>query len=101
MSPANSIEEKDLRYIRPILDSLNKKGVVVKLALNGQADNIKNLFGNSKLDAKNIGLNANFCIADSKHLMFMLDSEDTAIWVKSEFLTSAIKQLFDNSWKGK
>ncbi len=53
------------------------------------------------------GVNARFCIADGKEVMFMLldDSDvhptyDVGVWINTPYFAAALKSMFELAWKG-
>ncbi len=95
--------QHEVKSLKPILEKLAKRGVYAKLAINKPHDSIKEL--NAKV--KQIDLNARFFLVDKNQLLFMLTDknankadEETAVWINSQFFTSAMRQLFMNAWGG-
>ncbi len=95
--------QHEAKSLRPMLEKLAKRGINAKIAINQPHDSAKDL--NAKV--KQIDLNARFFLVDKNQLLFMLTDknanradEETAVWINSQFFTSAMRQLFMNAWGG-
>ncbi len=97
--------KKKIKILKPVLENLKRKGVRVKIAVNGDREEIKEMTKEIKAEVKKTDLDARFCIVDDKELMFMItpsDHEsDTGIWIKSGYFASALSNLFDLVWSGR
>jgi len=92
---------KESKFLKPLFDKLQGKGVDIKVAVNAKPEDIEGLAEYKKL-IRPTNLNARLCIVDNKQTIFALSDkheEETGIWINSPFFTSALKQLFDNSHK--
>ena len=81
--------------------SLKKKGVKVKVALSGDDEEIKRLSASMKIKIKPIKVDSKFFIVDRKEVLFYLRKESTkddqAIWLNSDFFSSAFANLFETA----
>lgn len=90
-----------------LFEQLKKRGVKIKLAAPLTKETLhiaKELKGIAEV--RNTDIRARFIIVDGKELIFMVldDSEvhptyDVGIWVNTPFFASALKSLFDSTWK--
>ena len=99
---------RKVEALKPVLQKLNKKGVVIRVAAPLTKDSV-----NAIKDLKNVAevrdagsLNARFCVVDGKDLMFMLmhddevhPSYDVAVWVNTPFFAKALENMFNLAWK--
>ena len=78
---------------------LNKKGIKVKVALSGNTELIKKLAEELKIKIKAVDVDAKFFIVDKKEVLFYLkkesDKDDQAIWLNSDFFSTAFAKLFE------
>jgi len=51
-------------------------------------------------DTKKVGVDAQFLVVDGKQLLFML-ADGNGIWIKSEIVGQALKQLFEFAWQAR
>jgi len=87
------------RFLRPMVDKLQKKGVNIKIAVNAKLNEL-NGFTDYKHLVKPTNLNARFCIIDGKQTFFTLSDkheEEIGVWVNSPFFTATLKNLFEAS----
>jgi len=92
-----------LRFFSNIITKLNKNNVVTKVALSGQDQEIKKLSNKLKIKIKKIEINTKFFIVDQEQVLFMLSEgtvadEELAIWLNTEFFTTALVYLFNQVW---
>lgn len=93
--------KQESRFLKPLFDKLQKKGIDIKVAVNAKSEEI-NSFVDYKHLVKPTDLNARFCIVDNRQTLFTLSDkhdEEIGVWVNSQFFTSALKQMFENSCK--
>lgn len=94
--------KKKAKVLKPVLESLKKKNIDVKIAVNGDEKEIKELTKDLKADVKKTELDARFCIVDNKNLVFMVtksdDENDTGIWMNNEFFANSLSTLFNLTW---
>lgn len=88
------------------LEKLRKAGIDVKIALSGDERIINDLSKRFGIKIKKIDISAKFFIIDRSQILFYLSKgdseEDTAVWLNSEFFSSAFSGLFDKALqKGK
>lgn len=95
--------EKKSRVLVPILENMQKKNVKVKISLMGEAEDIKRSANKHSLKLKIGDHKGKFFMIDKKDVIFMLNPEnsddETAIWLRSSFLTESLDTLFDYSLK--
>jgi sugar-specific transcriptional regulator TrmB len=87
------------KFLRPLSESLKRKGVKLKIGLNATDEEIKK-FKDIKADIFKTDMKARFCLIDREHLLFMLsdsadENQDSGIWIKSPFFSGAISSLLD------
>ena len=94
--------------LKPVLESLHKRGVSVRIAAPSTAE--------SKKVAKELGHlaeirqssgNARFCIIDGKNLTFMITDDETVhhnydsgVWVNTPYFAQALDSIFEKAWTG-
>lgn len=95
--------EKKSRILLPALELAQKKNLKVKIALTGDADDIKKLSTKHNLKMKAADHKGRFFIADKQEVMFMINpeqaEEELAIWLKSPFFTESLDALCDYQLK--
>lgn len=90
---------RKVNLLHKILRKINKKGVKAKIIAPVNEKIAKKVKDIVELEDKDI--NGRFVIAD-KELLFMTNNDsinknyDTAVWVKSEFFTKALKEMIDS-----
>ncbi len=91
-----------LGIFRKTIELLKKSNITVKMALSGDGETIKELSEIFGLKIKKIEVNAKFFIVDRKEILFYLskpsensENDENAIWISSEFFTSAFSDLFE------
>ncbi len=101
VSDAYSIKKKE-KIIKSALDALKKKDIDVKIAINGDDNEIKSISKELKVDVKSTDLNSRFCIVDDKNVFFMMtkndDENDAGIWINNEFFAGTLSNMFNISW---
>lgn len=98
---------RKLESLKPAMEKAKRKGVSIKIAAPITTKNYKIAKELSRLaDIRDSKVKARFTLADSKEMMFMIlnDKEvhpnyDVGVWITSPFFVSAMKQVFDTSWK--
>ena len=104
LTTASALSRK--KFLKPLFETLKKKGVDVKIAVNGSDDELKAL----EKDFKSLGLrkslvNSRFCIVDGKEVLFMInpsnvdEENDHSVWINSPFFVSSLNNLFESAWK--
>ncbi len=99
---------RKMEALLPVLEKAKKRGVKIRIAAHIDDSNravAKKLQKVAEVKSTD-GLRARFAIVDSDQILFMvLDDEkvhpnyDVAIWLSTEFLASAMEQLFEAAWK--
>jgi len=104
LTTASALSRK--KFLKPIFDSLKKKGVDVKIAVNGSDEEIKALEKDFKsFELKKAQINSRFCIIDGKEVLFMMnpsnvdEENDHSVWINSKFFVSSMNSLFESAWK--
>lgn len=102
VSDAYSMKNKE-KTIKSALDALKKKDIDVKIAINGNDNEIKSISKELKIDVKSTDLNSRFCVIDGKNVFFMMtkseDENDTGIWINNEFFAGTLSNMFNLSWE--
>ena len=97
----DALKEK-IKILRPIFENLKRKGIRLKIVVNGDSEEIKEMAKEIKADIRKTDLDARFCIIDNSELMFMITpsnhENDTGVWIKSEYFASALGNLFNLAW---
>lgn len=92
-----------LRLFQQTFENLKKAKIKVKLALSGDDNLVKQMSQRLGVKIKKADIDAKFFIVDRKEILFYLskdnDSEDTAIWINSDFFAQAFAALFDRALK--
>lgn len=93
-----------LRLFTTLINRLQKANINVKIALAGLDADIKKLSNKTKVKIKKIDINTKFFIVDQEQVLFMLSDgtiadEELAIWLNTEFFTSALTYLFNQVWE--
>lgn len=104
LTTASALSRK--KFLKPIFDSLKKKGVDVKIAVNGSDEEIKALEKDFKsFELRKSNVHSRFCIVDGKEVLFMMnpsnvdEENDHSVWINSQFFVSSINSLFETAWK--
>jgi len=94
------------KFLKPIFESLKKKGIDVKIAINGSDEEIKALEKDFKsIELRKSAINSRFCIIDGKEVLFMMnpsnvdEENDHSVWINSPFFVSSLNNLFESAWK--
>lgn len=92
-----------IRLFSSLIARLEKNGVKVRVALNGNEAEIKKLAQKFKTKIKKIDVNAKFFIVDQDQILFFLSDtgiaeEETAIWLNASFFTNSMVYLFNQIW---
>jgi sugar-specific transcriptional regulator TrmB len=93
------------RIYGSIFDILKNRNIDVRIALSGDEKEINKINKRYRLKAKKLDLNSSFFIIDGEQILFLTDkenpknSEETGIWINSEFFVSSLSYLFDKAWK--
>jgi len=93
-----------LRFFTGIIAKLDKNGIKTRVALSGPEAEVKKISLKTKIKIKPISINAKFYIVDQEQILFMLNEsaasdEEVAIWLNTEFFTSALVYLFNQVWE--
>ena len=98
--PASELVEKG-RIFNNMFEKLQNNGIKVKLVLSGTDEEIKKAENKFKIKAIKTSLNSKFFLVDRNQVLFFLTNsnydEDIAIWLNSDFFTSAFSSLFEMS----
>ena len=95
------VEEMKLkeRLFLDTFNSLRKKGIEVKVALSGNKEIIQRLSERLNMSITPIEIKGKFFIIDRSEVLFYVSQEsskdDQAIWLNSEFFSTAFADLFD------
>ncbi len=96
--PAVEILKKQ-RTFKNIFKKLDKEKVEIRLALNGDVKDIKEIHKLLKIKPKKTDLNTKFFIVDREQVIFNLthpdNSQEMAVWLNSEYFSNALASLFD------
>ncbi|MFH1325183.1 MAG: helix-turn-helix domain-containing protein [archaeon] len=83
------------------LKILKNSNIKVKIALSGNENMIKQVSEKLGIKIKRVNLDAKFFVIDRKEILFYLsrnsDEDDFAIWLNSEFFSSAFVSLFEKA----
>jgi len=102
--PASEVLEKS-RIFSSLFDNIKKRRIELKVALNGDEQDIKKINAKFKINAKRLNVNSRFFIIDKEQILFLLnspglrDEEELGIWINSEFFVNSISFLFEQVWK--
>jgi len=99
---------RKVRTIKPLLEKAKARGVEIKIGApitSKTKEMLERLSGIAEV--RNIpNVSARLCIIDGKQIMFMLIDDknvhptyDIGLWVNTPFFASAIKNMFEESWK--
>jgi len=87
------------KLFKETIELLGKAKIKVKIALSGNEALIKSISEDLGMKIKKINIDAKFFIVDKKEILFYLTKEstkeDTAIWLNSDFFSTAFADLFD------
>lgn len=96
--------EDEIKLLKQLKTKIQRNNIPIKIAVNADGARIKELSKELGLPVKAMNINARFCISDGEQVLFMLNEaadEDIAVWINSEFFSSALQNLFDSAWQGK
>jgi sugar-specific transcriptional regulator TrmB len=102
-STANALSKK--KWLKGLFDSLSKKNIKVKVMINGDENEVKNLTKDFKAEIKRSDISSRFCVVDDKEMVFMLTPDsaneeyDYGIWISSPFFVNTMASLFNSAWK--
>ncbi|MEM2932649.1 MAG: helix-turn-helix domain-containing protein [Candidatus Pacearchaeota archaeon] len=99
--------ERKIDSLRSTLEKVAKRGVNLKICAPITKNNFKIAKEVSKFaEVRDVKINARFIVIDDRILVFMVldDAEihpnyDLGVWINSEFFTTALKNLFEETWK--
>jgi len=90
-----------INLFKQTIELLRKADIKIRIALAGSDELIKKISNVLQLKIKKINVEAKFFIIDRKEVLFYLsqaeDKEDIAVWLNSEFFSSALAVLFDKA----
>jgi len=91
---------RKVSLLHKILKRASKKGVKTRIIAPVDEKIAKKLQGSAELTDKDI--NGRFVIVDDTELLFMTNegsnkNYDSAVWIKSEFFTKALSEMFESS----
>jgi len=89
-----------LKLFEQTIKILKKNKIEIKIALNGPDKIISEIKKSLNLKIIKTKIQAKFFIIDKKEILFYIsrkDSEDSAVWINSEFFVNAFSELFDKS----
>ena len=90
--------KRKAKLLGPVFDKLKKKGVKIKIAVNGDAEEVKSISKELKIEIKRTDMDARFCVVDEKNITFMVTpsnhENDTGIWVTSDYFAKALSNMF-------
>jgi len=93
-----------LKLFQQTIETLNKNGIKVRIALSGEEKMIKKVEKALEIKIKKIDVDAKFFIVDKREILFYLSKnsgpDDTAIWLNSDFFAQAFAALFDKAIGG-
>jgi len=95
--------EEILRRIKvfdQLFGRLRKSGVVIKLALNGNDVELREVANRLKIKPIKFGMDAKFMIVDRNQALLMVtnsehEDQEVGIWVNSPFFANSLASLFD------
>lgn len=92
---------QETRSFRKILKQLEDKDVKVRLALNGDEEDLDKVSQLYDIEPEKVDLDTKFFLVDRQKILFNLNKpgqdEQTAVWLNSEFFTNAFAQLFETT----
>lgn len=91
------------KIFQQTIDRLKKANIKVKVALSGNEEHIKQISAKIGIKIKKVDIEAKFFIIDKSEVLFYLnkkpEGEETAIWLNSDFFSTAFANLFDAAMK--
>jgi sugar-specific transcriptional regulator TrmB len=95
---AEEMKSKEKLFL-DTFSKLKKKEIEVKIALSGDEEVVKSLSNFLKIKIKKVDIEGKFFIVDRSEVLFYISKEsskeDQAIWLNSEFFSTAFAGLFD------
>lgn len=95
--------EDKTRVLIPAMEKLARSNVKIKLALSGDLARIKKVNQKFNLKAVPIDTNARVFVSDKKEVLFMVtplnSEEEMGVWLNSQFFTSYLSTMIENSLK--
>jgi len=93
-----------IRLFSDLINKLDQRKIKTKVALSGNDSEIKKISKKFKVKIKKIEINSKFFIMDGEQILFILNEgttadEDIAIWLNTEFFSTAFQYLFDQAWE--
>ena len=89
--------DKKTRILVPALETIKKKDLKLKLALSGDAEDVKRINSKHNLKARHAEHKGRFFMTDKKEVIFMINPENSeeelAIWLKAPFFTESLDAL--------
>ena len=100
---AEDVKSK-IKLLEPMIKTLGKSGVKLKMALNGEDAEIASISKKLGIPVNKINVDASFYIADKSEILFMLNkpaqtTEQMAVWFSSPFFVKSFTNLFDMALK--
>jgi sugar-specific transcriptional regulator TrmB len=99
---------RKIESFKYILKKVSSQGVKIRIAAPITERLRKELkeISNNNVEVRHIeNINARFVIIDSKDIMFMVEDDkqihenyDTAIWVKTPYFSTALENIFNQTW---
>ena len=91
--------EKRSRILMPLIEQAQKRNIKLKIALAGEADDVKRISNKHSIKAKHADHKGRMYITDKKEIVFMLNAdhaeEELAVWLKSPFFSDSIDTMAD------
>ncbi|MEK6824673.1 MAG: hypothetical protein AABY02_02345, partial [Nanoarchaeota archaeon] len=91
------------RILMHLLEQAHKRNIKLKVALEGEAEDIKRISNKHTLKAKHADHKGRMYITDRKEIVFMLNAdnaeEELAVWLKSPFFSESIDTMADHHIK--
>lgn len=99
---ADDIKSK-VKLFQQTFATLKKNNIKIKIALSGDDRLIKQLEDTFQTKIKKMDIETKFFIVDKREILFYLakteNNDDIAIWLNSDFFTSAFVSLFERAVK--
>lgn len=89
-----------MKFFKQIIAFLSKTSIKLKIALSGEADEIKQIEKSLGVKVKKTDIDAKFFIIDKKEILLYLSKsteDDLAIWLNSDFFANAFGVLFEKA----
>ncbi len=85
------------------IDRLQKAGMKVVVVLNGEEEMVQRIGERLGVKAKKTEIKAKFFIIDRREILFYLakdaDNDDIAVWLNSDFFSTAFADMFEGAMK--